>query len=110
MLVFKLITCSVAKVHVSQSAVSTKCLSQCYKAINEKEIIACEYKGIIIKWVMFYYVSCILYPSNILMSLSFMLIVSEFFSVPENFGLLASCCRYLQLKVKAGKTHLWMYV
>lgn len=36
---------------------------------------------------MFYYVSYILHHSNVLMALSFKLIVSKFFSIPEIFGL-----------------------
>lgn len=59
---------------------------------------------------MFYYVSCILHHSNILVALSFKLIVSKFFSIPEIFGLLAACCRYLQLKAKTGKSHLQGHV
>lgn len=59
---------------------------------------------------MFYCVSYILHHSNFLMALSFKLIVSKLFSIPEIFGLLAPCCRQLQLKAGARKTHLQVYV
>lgn len=42
-------------------------------------------------------------PPTFLMALSFKLIVSKFFSIPEIFGLLAPCCRCLQLKAEEGK-------
>lgn len=82
---FKLITLSVAKVSTCKSAVSTEHSSQRYQGVNQKEIIACEYKGILINGVIFDHVSHILHHSNILMAY-LKLTISEFLSILKIFG------------------------